>query len=119
MSAMTSSRCLQARDGDVYLLCSDGLTTMIGEDEIAATLLAHERLRDAGEALIAAANQAGGRDDITVVLLRLGEVAAGNGAAARGGGRLDGGSPGGCRRGALAAAACGPGHLTPRSAPPR
>ncbi|HTA32717.1 MAG TPA: Stp1/IreP family PP2C-type Ser/Thr phosphatase [Solirubrobacteraceae bacterium] len=68
------TRSFRARDGDVYLLCSDGLTTMIGEDEIAATLLAHERLRDAGEALIAAANHAGGRDNITVVLLRLEEV---------------------------------------------
>ena len=35
---------------------------------------AHQRLRDAGEALIAAANEAGGRDNITVVLLRLEEV---------------------------------------------
>jgi serine/threonine protein phosphatase PrpC len=68
------TRSFRARAGDVYLLCSDGLTTMIGEEEIAATLLAHERLRDAGEALIAAANQAGGRDNITVVLLRLEEV---------------------------------------------
>ncbi len=68
------TRSFRARAGDVYLLCSDGLTTMIGEDEIAATLLAHERLREAGEALIAAANQAGGRDNITVVLLRLEEV---------------------------------------------
>src|ERR1700761_5153220 len=33
------TRSFQARDGDVYLLCSDGLTTMIGEDEIAATLV--------------------------------------------------------------------------------
>jgi serine/threonine protein phosphatase PrpC len=71
------TRSFRARDGDVYLLCSDGLTTMIGEDQIAATLLAHERLRDAGEALIAAANQAGGRDNITVVLLRLEEVQPG------------------------------------------
>jgi PPM family protein phosphatase len=68
------TRSFRARDGDVYLLCSDGLTTMIGEDQIAATLLARARLRDAGEALIAAANQAGGRDNITVVLLRLEEV---------------------------------------------
>jgi serine/threonine protein phosphatase PrpC len=68
------TRSFRARDGDVYLLCSDGLTTMIGEDQIASTLLAHERLRDAGEALIAAANQAGGRDNITVVLLRLEDV---------------------------------------------
>jgi len=71
------TRSFRARAGDVYLLCSDGLTTMIGEEEIAATLLAHQRLRDAGEALIAAANQAGGRDNITVVLLRLEEVQPG------------------------------------------
>jgi len=71
------TRSFRARAGDVYLLCSDGLTTMIGEDQIAATLLAHPGLRDAGEALIAAANQAGGRDNITVVLLRLEEVRPG------------------------------------------
>ncbi len=74
------TRSFRARAGDVYLLCSDGLTTMISEEQIAAMLLAHPRLRDAGEALIAAANQAGGRDNITVVLLRLEEVAAGAGA---------------------------------------
>jgi hypothetical protein len=57
----------------VYLLCSDGLTTMISEEEIAATLRAHPRLPEAGEALIAAANEAGGRDNVTVVLVRLEE----------------------------------------------
>jgi len=62
------------RAGDVYLLCSDGLTTMVGEDQLAALLLANPRLRGAGEALIAAANAAGGRDNITVVLIRLEEV---------------------------------------------
>ena len=70
-----------ARAGDVYLLCSDGLTTMVSEEQIAAVLLAHPRLRDAGEALIAAANEAGGRDNITVVLLRLEEVGAPAGGA--------------------------------------
>ena len=68
------TRSFRARPGDVYLLCSDGLTTMISEEQISAELLAHERLRDAGEALIAAANQAGGRDNITVVLIRLEDV---------------------------------------------
>ena len=71
------TRSFRARPGDVYLLCSDGLTTMIPEEQIAAVLLAHPRLRDAGEALIAAANQAGGRDNITVVLIRLEEVQVG------------------------------------------
>jgi PPM family protein phosphatase len=68
------TRSYRARAGDVYLLCSDGLTTMVEEDQLTAVLLAHPRLRDAGEALIAAANEAGGRDNITVVLLRLEEV---------------------------------------------
>jgi serine/threonine protein phosphatase PrpC len=68
------TRSFRARAGDVLLLCSDGLTTMVAEEQIAATLLAHPRLRDAGEALIAAANDAGGRDNITVVLIRLEEI---------------------------------------------
>jgi len=71
------TRSYRARDGDVYLLCSDGLTTMLGEQEIAQLLLANRSLHDAGEALVAAANEAGGRDNITVVLLRLQELAAG------------------------------------------
>ena len=68
------TRSFHARADDVYLLCSDGLTTMISEEEILALLLAHPRLHDAGEALIDAANAAGGRDNVTVVLLRLEEV---------------------------------------------
>jgi serine/threonine protein phosphatase PrpC len=68
------TRSFSARAHDVYLLCSDGLTTMLSEEEIAAVLRAHPRLRDAGEALIAAANHAGGRDNITVVLIRLEDV---------------------------------------------
>lgn len=68
------TRSYRARDGDVYLLCSDGLTTMVPDGSLAEILLAHLRLRDAGEALIAAANEAGGRDNITVVLLRVEEL---------------------------------------------
>jgi serine/threonine protein phosphatase PrpC len=68
------TRSYRARDGDVYLLCSDGLTTMVPDGSLAEILLAHSRLRDAGEALIAAANEAGGRDNITVVLLRVEQV---------------------------------------------
>jgi protein phosphatase len=74
------TRSFRARPHDVYLLCSDGLTTMLSEQEIAAALIAHPPLRDAGEALIAAANQAGGRDNITVVLIRLEEVEVAHGA---------------------------------------
>jgi len=68
------TRSYRARPGDVYLLCSDGLTTMVPEVRVAALLREHPRLRDAGEALITAANDAGGRDNVTVVLLRLEEV---------------------------------------------
>ena len=71
------TRSYSARNGDVYLLCSDGLTTMLPEDRLAELLAAHEGLRDRGEALIAAANEAGGRDNITVVLMRLEELDAG------------------------------------------
>lgn len=71
------TRSYSARGGDVYLLCSDGLTTMVSEERLAELLAAHETLRDRGEALIAAANEAGGRDNITVVLLRLEELGAG------------------------------------------
>ena len=68
------TRSYRARDGDVYLLCSDGLTTMVSDELLAEILLAHPQLRDAGEALIAAANEAGGRDNITVLLLRVEDV---------------------------------------------
>jgi protein phosphatase len=76
-SVEVDTRSFRARAGDVYLLCSDGLTTMISEELIRSILLADPALRNAGEALIAAANQAGGRDNITVVLLRLEEVGLG------------------------------------------
>ncbi|HEY7961604.1 MAG TPA: Stp1/IreP family PP2C-type Ser/Thr phosphatase [Solirubrobacteraceae bacterium] len=69
------TRSYRGRAGDVYLLCSDGLTTMVPEARVAEVLRANPRLRDAGEALIATANEAGGRDNITVILLRLEDVA--------------------------------------------
>jgi PPM family protein phosphatase len=68
------TRSFRARPGDLYLLCSDGLTSMVPESRLAEILRAHRRLHAAGEALIAEANHAGGRDNITVILLRLEEV---------------------------------------------
>lgn len=65
-----------ARDGDVYLLCSDGLTGMIADDELAAILRSSGALSDAAEALVRAANQSGGRDNITAVLFRVAEDAS-------------------------------------------
>jgi protein phosphatase len=71
------TRSLTGQAGDVYLICSDGLTTMVSEEQVARVLVESPSLRDAGERLIATANQAGGRDNITVVLLRLEEVGPG------------------------------------------
>ncbi|MGA2469598.1 MAG: Stp1/IreP family PP2C-type Ser/Thr phosphatase [Solirubrobacteraceae bacterium] len=66
---------LDGVDGDIYLLCSDGLTSMIPESQVEQILAASTTLAAAGRALISAANAAGGRDNITVVLFRLEEVA--------------------------------------------
>ncbi|HEY8639869.1 MAG TPA: Stp1/IreP family PP2C-type Ser/Thr phosphatase, partial [Solirubrobacterales bacterium] len=58
-------RTVPARPGDVYLVCSDGLTTMIGEEQITKILLSSTSLDAAVRALVAEANRAGGRDNIT------------------------------------------------------
>jgi protein phosphatase len=60
---------VDARDGDVFLLCSDGLTTMVDPDTIAELLGRHRsELEAASRALIKAANDRGGEDNITTVL---------------------------------------------------
>ena len=59
------------RPGDVVLLCSDGLTSMISERQVQELLAEAEDLGSAGDRLIEAANAAGGRDNITVVLFRV------------------------------------------------
>jgi PPM family protein phosphatase len=107
------TRSFRARAGDVYLLCSDGLTTMLSEQDITAVLLAHPPLRDAGEALIAAANQAGGRDNITVVLIRLEEVQAGEVASL-----TEGATMVGMPAVQVAAPTAAPARRTPRAAAP-
>jgi protein phosphatase len=57
--------------GDIYLLCSDGLTDMVTDTEIQAILENHrENLDLAVEQLINTAKQNGGRDNISVVLVR-------------------------------------------------
>ena len=62
-----------ARSGDVYLICSDGLTTMVPEDAIADILRGRSSLQQAAEDLVRVANEAGGKDNVTVVLFRLAE----------------------------------------------
>jgi protein phosphatase len=65
-----------ARPDDVILLCSDGLTTMVKDDGIAKVLAETGSLDEAVRTLVEAANQAGGRDNITVVAFRLEETDA-------------------------------------------
>jgi PPM family protein phosphatase len=66
----------RAEAGDVYLICSDGLTSMLSEPQVAEIVRASPTLAAAGARLIEGANAAGGRDNITVVLFRLEEVGA-------------------------------------------
>jgi PPM family protein phosphatase len=60
-----------ARDGDVFLLCSDGLTTMVSDDQIRDILVNARSLRSAVNRLVDAANRGGGRDNITAVAFRV------------------------------------------------
>jgi serine/threonine protein phosphatase PrpC len=56
--------------GDLYLLCSDGLSDMLDDAAIGELMAAHESLETGCQALIRAANEAGGKDNISVVLVR-------------------------------------------------
>jgi protein phosphatase len=63
---------VEARPADLFLLCSDGLSTMVADEEIASVI--EEAGGDparATEALVAAANARGGQDNVTVVLFEL------------------------------------------------
>ncbi|HLW94286.1 MAG TPA: Stp1/IreP family PP2C-type Ser/Thr phosphatase, partial [Solirubrobacteraceae bacterium] len=65
---------LAAADGDVFLICSDGLTSMVSEAEVEEIMLAAPDLATAADKLVAAALAAGGRDNVTVVLFGVEEV---------------------------------------------
>lgn len=60
--------------GDCILLCSDGLSRMISDKKICSIVGAHQECEETTRALVAAANAAGGVDNITVVLIKLGEL---------------------------------------------
>ena len=57
--------------GDLYLLCSDGLSDMLDDETIGQLLQSCDLLPEAASALIDAANEAGGKDNISVVLARV------------------------------------------------
>lgn len=74
----------RAKDADVYLICSDGLTDMVKPERTVGEIVAGaDSLREAGHALVAAANAAGGRDNITVVLFRVEEISAASAAVSQ------------------------------------
>jgi PPM family protein phosphatase len=57
--------------GDLILICSDGLTSMVPEEEILKRLRDADSLEKAAKALIKSANKHGGEDNITVILFRV------------------------------------------------
>ncbi len=69
-----SNQGLVLRPGDTLLLCSDGLTDLVWEDEIQQVILSAGDLPKAAQDLVEMANQRGGHDNITIVLLRVPEV---------------------------------------------
>lgn len=60
-------------EGDTFLLCSDGLSNMVEEDEM-LELVTRYHLQEAANRLIEAANERGGDDNITVILAKVNRV---------------------------------------------
>jgi protein phosphatase len=63
---------LDAKQGDVLMLCSDGLTTMVPESRIAELLAADSDCEQIAQSLVNAAIVAGGEDNVTTILFRIG-----------------------------------------------
>lgn len=60
------------QEGDIFLMCSDGLNDMIEDDEIQMTLIAlRSNLELTAQQLVQAANDAGGRDNVSVMLIKI------------------------------------------------
>jgi serine/threonine protein phosphatase PrpC len=69
---------VDVRTGDVFLICSDGLTKMLDDKAIAGLLgaIAGSSVKTAAQALIDRANEAGGRDNVSVILVRTGDLSS-------------------------------------------
>jgi serine/threonine protein phosphatase PrpC len=65
---------LQSKAGDVLLLCTDGLNTMVSEADIAAALGSETGAADIARRLVRAALKAGGEDNVTAVVVCFGET---------------------------------------------
>lgn len=64
-------------EGDILVLCSDGLSRMISDEEIASTLLTTPDMQAAAERLVDLANENGGHDNVSVVVVRVAPGAVG------------------------------------------
>jgi len=68
---------VEAKPGDLFLICSDGLTSMVADEEILDVVGPHrEDLDEAAKELVNAANRSGGEDNITVVFFEVVEDGA-------------------------------------------
>jgi hypothetical protein len=68
---------IEAEEGDVFLICSDGLSDMVDDEEILELVHRHrDDLNKAVKALVSAANRVGGEDNITAVAFRISSEAA-------------------------------------------
>ena len=70
---------IEAEDGDIFLICSDGLSDMVEDEQILEVL--HQNREDLDKAvkeLVAAANKGGGEDNITAIAFRISSEAAAN-----------------------------------------
>lgn len=73
----------RVEEGDIYMMCSDGLSDMVRDHLIADIMLGHSSLEEKGRQLIAAANEGGGRDNISVVLTHAKQAAVKRGLLSR------------------------------------
>lgn len=70
-SVMEEALEMDTQPGDVFLLCTDGLTREVNEGQMAAIMQAGGSLEESAGRLIDAANEAGGRDNVTCLLVRV------------------------------------------------
>ena len=73
----------RVEDGDIYVMCSDGLSDMVNDAAIARIMTEGSPLEQKAKELIAIANEAGGRDNISVVLAQAKQVAVKRGLISR------------------------------------
>ncbi|MDR0347633.1 MAG: Stp1/IreP family PP2C-type Ser/Thr phosphatase [Coriobacteriales bacterium] len=65
---------MSVQSGDRLMLCSDGLSGMLDSDDLQELLSLHSDPQETADALVDAANEAGGHDNITVIVVDIGEV---------------------------------------------